>query len=838
MRVNDQLYDALVIGMNVYLTDKNPPVARLYDLNPYTEASVTEGNKPQTIKDAANPTAIGSNIVRGGLYNDGTSRAMVRSGFIDPRSGSTALDPNNGVYFKDIVTGSPWQLINGSEPSASDLKVAGDAVAATGTTPDKVSGKIILRGLAWDDQLVKTITLTLNNTPTTILQLTNGKMTATGGGMRDGQPVAFAVEELHWKTGHSVEWAYIWDTTNPAIPPGPATVSVSVTDNNGSNPSGTLPSVDPNDPNITAAYHSSVTVDIVPYITGFERTAKFSTKRSLQGWYSFYQGETDIKVKGYNFGGITGTMTLNGDPVTISGTSTTERTFSIPANGSSGAIIFNPSGVAAYNNTSSTTGKSWNREYNSYTPGSDLWMNKPYAHIWRTTQSDSAPRTYIGNTVNSSGLNHPGMALEYTGGGAGTLHGTWAAYGSANVFYGTNGTSNNFNALHGNGTLAQMPGEPFSTPDISIYNGGGADAANVGYTHQPDGRAILLVKSNVTAYTHHTDVPNNNIIQSSTVHGSTQRWQNIRISKAAANTSTTETNVGRIYMTAYNADFKSLWYGSRNGTTNTTMIIDGGSVTGINNIGASGAVANAGEFSAVDYDSTGRPIIAYYDGTNDTVRVALGANDNPGTGNWTRSYLLPSGNALYKGSGKYISIKVDKNDGIHLSFFNSVNNTVVYYYASSRAGIGTAPNGTTVKCHAIDSVVAGGNWSDISVDNEGNPWIVYADSSRTNNYDGARIAYRTGNYANNTDPAVANTFSRPLTDPISKTTIRGWEALSMPANYTVGNDRLNLEAWPPTNRPNPNGTITGGPGWNAAVGYPSDLFRVGYFIKPTVPAGF
>jgi hypothetical protein len=844
--VNDQLYDAVVVGMNVYQSDKNAPVARLYDLNPYTETAVIEGNKPQTIKDAANPSAIGGNIIKGGLYNDGTSRAMVRSGFIDPRGNSTALAPKNGVYYKEDL----WldsQLINGAEPPASSLKVEGDAVPTT-TANDKVSGKIILRGFAWDDQLIDEIRISIGGgAANPILKLTNGKMAATGAGLRtiDGKPVtidnplvpvAFAEETLHWKTGHSVEWAYIWDTTltHSAPTTTPVQIQVSVKDLKGSNNTGlNSASISVTDettnPAVSKKYHNTVSVDVVPYITGFERAEKFVTKRSLQGWYSFYQGETGIKVKGYNFGtGGTNTISLNGTDVgTVTVNSAAERTFSIPGGGVSGAINMTANGVPAYNNYAGITDvityiktKSWNREFNAYTPGSDLWINRHYAHILRTTVKDgSSPRDYIGSTTGSSGLNHPGMALEYIGGNPGTIHGTWAVYGNANSYYGTN--TGDFYPLH-----TPTPGEPFSTPDISIYNGGGAGAGNIAYTYQPDGRPRILVRSRIDNSLGTNTIPDSTIIQASTVNGSTQRWQNIRISKAAANTDNNETNVGRVYITAYNADFKSLWYGSRSGS-NTTMIIDGGSVTGINNIGTSGlaAAASAGEYSAVDYDDVG-PIIAYYDASNDTVRVALGTNLNPGTGDWTRRYLLPStgaGSELYRGSGKYISIKVDKGYGIHLSFFNSVNNTVVYYYAQRRANIGTAPNGTTVKCHAIDSVVSGGTWSDISVDNDGNPWIVYGDNSRTNNYDGARIAYK-------------GAFTRTLTDPVSKSDITGWEALTMPADYTVGNDRLNIESWPPTNRAN--GTTVTGPTWNAAVGYPSDLFRVGYFTKPTLPPGF
>jgi hypothetical protein len=53
----------------------------------------------------------------------------------------------------------------------------------------------------------------------------------------------------------------------------------------------------------------------------------------------------------------------------------------------------------------------------------------------------------------------------------------------------------------------------------------------------------------------------------------------------------------------------------------------------------------------------------------------------------------------------------------------------------------------------------------------------------------------------------------------------------MPANYIVNNDRLNIEVWPPTVR---GGTLGNAPagGWNAAIGYASDRYRIGYFYYP------
>jgi len=76
-----------------------------------------------------------------------------------------------------------------------------------------------------------------------------------------------------------------------------------------------------------------------------------------------------------------------------------------------------------------------------------------------------------------------------------------------------------------------------------------------------------------------------------------------------------------------------------------------------------------------------------------------------------------------------------------------------------------------------------------------------------------------------------------LIDPVSGNLITNWEALTMPANYEVKDDRLNIAAWPPSGYA---GTAATSPigGWNAAVGYASDLYRIGYFFKPTVPTGF
>jgi hypothetical protein len=853
---DDQLYAALVVGMNVYLTDSKAPFARLYDLNPYTETAVYgnnvgAANKAETIRRAAEPQAIGSNIVRGGLFNINTVRELRKSGYIEPHVNSSALNPQNSVFVNGTT---PSHSATGGLPdSGYPLLVDGDQVTG-GQTNDKVSGRIILRGVAWDDQLIKEISIKIGADEWKPIIRLVGKSMAV-----ENNAPAYVCETLHWKTGHTVEWAYVWDTeTDGNANGGPLSnvvVQVKVIDNNGDNQNTAVTSS-------SDSRHSQITVDIVPYITGFQRDkSKFETKRSLQGWYSFYQDEPNIALLGYNFGKNAADVKVNLLSAN-SGTGTDINTtlkgadayidrsyfsFAIPPTATSGRLNVSVAGAnsaTAWNHSSIHSNKSWNREYSSYTDGSDLWINKPYAHIWRTSDSNTAPSTFMGSkTINdasgSEGLDHPGMALEYTGTNAGRLHGTWAVYGYANVYYGTNAGANNkliTGTSVNNGPT--VPGDPYATPDISIVNGGSGTAANIGFSYQGDGSDALLIKavvSNDTAIADPNAANVANTIQTATT-GPTLRWQNIRISKAQVNSANSEANVGKIYMTAFDARNKSLWYGSRDTTgtaVNRTMFIDGGNanITAAN--GSQTAVGSAGHYSAVDYDDRG-PIIAYYDQTNDTVRVALGPvtdmQVNPAAANrWSRLNLLPSGNPLFRGSGKFISIKVDKDYGIHLAFYNSVYNKVVYYYAKDRTYIGsnTAPNtSANVKVFTIDNGTTGGTWTDISVDDYGNPWIVYGDSSRTGTYDGVRMAYQSS----------ANTgiqFTGALTCPVTEAVITGWEALTMPADYKVNNDRLNIEAWPPTARGGTVGTPSLGANmWNAAIGYASDMYRIGYFYYP------
>ncbi|MCL2761687.1 MAG: Ig-like domain repeat protein [Treponema sp.] len=812
---DDMLYDAVVVGMQIFLHDQTAPVITLHPLNPDTIMDVVRNNidpadRLLTRDNAADPINIDFNRTRGGLFNVGTERNPIKSGYIDvPASGN-----------------------------------------------DKVSGKVILRGRVADNQLIDTISIQIGSNPVkTILELEDGIMVPSDG------VLAYVTETLHWQTGHIVEWAYVWDTEEE-----PSSAGVPVT--------GLNIIVRANDRKNNASNFTK-TVDIVPYITGFEReTPRFVTRRSRQGWYSFYQGEQNITVLGYNFGaggsGNAVTMNLFDDtdsfdlapahkPNTNAAYSKNLFTFSIPADAKSGRINMSVGSIPVYNHTSDHTNV-WNTEASDYISGSELWVNKPYAHIWRSENSSDLPATYF---AGSTSLQRPSMSLQYLADGdtgsadrVGRLHGAWAVYGTEGTYYGQNNAGARID-------LAAGDAEPFVDPAIDYFNSANAVAANVGIAHvyQIDGQARLGI--NIRLGTGWATAPgDNSAVNFFTTIGtglnpsSTDRWQSVRVSMAAPNTSTNASVARRMYVSAYDSVRRSLWFGARvsgsdtaaaTATSTPVMLLDGLNGVAINtalDVGdhnyAAPTSGRAGRYTAIDYItlSTGvnRPIIAYYDEANDTVRLVYNhqgdlsltdANTTQNTTlttatNWTRRYVFKPTDDFYRGSGTYVSMVVDRNDGVtvHLAFFNRISNSLVY---------ATGRYDGDFTAYTVDNVVSGGTWTDISLDSGANPWIVYADTSRTGNRDGARIAYRDAAAFTRT---MNDADGNPITDLAHLT---GWEAITMPANYVVNDDRLNIAAWPPripaahTLGTRPTGDLHS---WDAAVGYGSDMFRLAYFFKP------
>jgi len=337
----DGFADVTVLRLRVNNGDGTEPFAQLYDLNPHAQAVALgiPGRHPHDpAPPSIGPMAIGSNLGRAGLWRSPHTN-MSRPGNIEPR----------------IDTGlTNTQLTSGSAENFRHM----DATAFLAV--DTVSGRVILRGYAEDDQRIGAIDLVFTDTAFGVTSHTVAVLRSTPPGSPGVPDAGNSAANIPARTGllqvaggtplvteqtlfftdsidlfrHRVEWAFVWDTAE--IPSGlvvgdvtvraiARTVSTGLESERRPLGSPGLPRLDSGDADITdhnvrnpgfpgtLPMYNEVRVNIRPYVTGFRRNVgdgfndtRFNIRgelvrgtRSLQGRYAFARGETAV-VSGFN----------------------------------------------------------------------------------------------------------------------------------------------------------------------------------------------------------------------------------------------------------------------------------------------------------------------------------------------------------------------------------------------------------------------------------------------------------------------------------------------------------------------------------------------------------
>jgi hypothetical protein len=237
--------------------------------------------------------------------------------------------------------------------------------------------------------------------------------------------------------------------------------------------------------------------------------------------------------------------------------------------------------------------------------------------------------------------------------------------------------------------------------------------------------------------------------------------------------------------------------------------------------------STAGPWSAIDLQSDGKPVVAYFDAEHSTLRLAVADKvddpqatcNNAGStpGNFKAQYAMKSSDPNYSFAGEYVSMQIDQtNNDAHLAFFRS-NSTQLIYLKLKWNGSKYEPYGPSV---IVDESSANGKWADLVLDKQNRPWISYQDISRAGNFDGVKMAYY--------DPATYETGSHSYDmNGVEKT---GWETMNVPAVYKASDNRTGIEVWPHRDTPSPVATTKT---WAAAVGYTNpDFYRIAYYLKP------
>lgn len=601
----DQLSSLVVLGLNINNEDTSAPVMTLYNLNPNGIPAVGANEAATIAAAAAPPIASGTNRARGGLYNRGTSNIPVWSGHIEP-SKTTSI------------------------PGLANM---------TGFTNDTLSGTVILRGSATDSHRVKEISVETGDDSALVIL---GTKAVDDGTLEPKNGVLAYYTEEYTLAGHRVEWAYIWNTEQkPAGLINGSGVSVTATAGDGSLPSA----------------GSAITVDIRPFIQKIERTrAGAANNRSVQGWYSASQNET-LKISGYNLyktGGGNATLSIaGGNAIDATSPSLNELQFAIGAAvGGKLVLKSNVSATEAVNNIQGSTGKTnvraWNKE-NSGVQGSDLWDDGRYIHVWDSA-SGSFPSSGNAKEISmTAGLD--GVTTN--------LYGAWADRGNQSIYQANPGvapirryyasdnsydTDSHYSSTEGLLTSFVLYNAYYNSGSSSLANAGGllVTGPGVGATNSVIDDNDGPIKMLANAY----DI--------STSFSRPDRFQRPRMVSDGVQVHTS-------YYDKYTHALRYSYAGSVDNDTELNSsstdvireVIDGSTGTTYED----NPTNDVGSWSSIDLLTTGSPalpVVAYYDATRDTVKLAVRRNsaDRPYSLKSTFTSPYPANWASLSDSGK------------------------------------------------------------------------------------------------------------------------------------------------------------------------------------------
>lgn len=293
-------------------------------------------------------------------------------------------------------------------------------------TDDKISGKVTFTGTVTDETRINSITLTVNkklgnieeSAVTTVAEFANGVL-STIDGATNGDAWKFEItnpsadEQFSVQIGHTVEWKLTVDSqfvANVAA----SDVTFTLTANDGTN--GNVTTTDTNNP-----YH----VDIVPYITGIERTATAkSTKtmnRSRYGEYPVAVGDT-LTVTGFNLPSENTSNTDDSTFVQIGGqkiaatVSEANRSFTVSGLSNSGELTVTVNGMISLNHQNNNANET-NKETNTL-DSNGIWYDNRYVRVWD-----------VGHYFEIDGGYQPTLAADKNG----NLFSTWSLMGSGQI---------------------------------------------------------------------------------------------------------------------------------------------------------------------------------------------------------------------------------------------------------------------------------------------------------------------------------------------------------------------------------------------------------------------
>ncbi|MEL3909511.1 MAG: hypothetical protein P1P58_00590, partial [Treponema sp.] len=732
-------------------------------------------------------------------------------------------------------------------------------ITALSNDHQSLSGKVVLRGIAYDNIRLSKIELTGVDTAVS--------NTYTSGAW--GTSSLKIVSEKITNTGHYVAWEYVWDTGTPVKA---NEVTLTVTDAGGTTNTGNneepsaLTGTRETDLNMLvvnkgtvnkgqfisfgdgeALYFVQVTevtakegtpdkekvrwekvngdaakkvpqaltsgklyavtsqkksekFNIVPYVTSLARNPMFNTNRSTSGAYNLLRGE-EITVTGFNLTGtVTATIPGHSPAVTVTG-----GKFNLPTSTRSGSVTITANGISAINNNSNNS-REYNKQNKPNRPETDFWTDDIALDAWKDDE------VFPGST----NAVYPTMGMA----GNGDLYAAFSNYSQAKVYY---------SKLNGNTTEVFYTYDPPEEACISVtsdnkvnvlysanYHGGTAgswvaDAQSAGGLYCYDSSAPWIYAGRDSRYFHRFELFYHD--------KQLQQFRNFRITRG---------NNNRIHITYYDTLTNSIKYSTvmYNDTGSASherpwINLDGRSdshdiqyytggssaVLSTDNYEGVSRTASTAEYCAIALDTKNRPVVIYADIDTGTLRLARGLSNAPTTAiNWKVQKVLAPNDPNTGLASDYFTAKIDSNGYLHIAFRNTKGQ--LCYVKSTNTNKDKADDQMIAYTFGTSEIIDdAGVWADLTLDGA-TPYISYM--SKANAYDGIRIAYM--------DSTLVKSWNNNGTENEKG----GWNKITvaLAKDHRANNARTCIAVAP--------STVTN---WKAAVGYtPGNEYRVIKYI--------
>jgi large repetitive protein len=614
-------------------------------------------------------------------------------------------------------------LSTGDAP-AGHVELEGDSLY-DGADPD-VSGTILLKGTASDNQRIAAVTVTITSFDAGSGTGAERTLASWSGGTLVSGDANFSItsQSLTESGGHQVSWTYTWNTAG-------------VTNSAARNIDVLFKAQDFSARTATG----SRTHDVVPYIRSVSTQAggiKDGNIRSVLGRYSIRQNLVDnadlITVRGYNLrpiangvrvssdrDGLVGT-TLQGSALTVESAANPWTTLTVRKNSSrSGylAVVAGTAGapVASLNNVNAD--RSYNREPDIYS-GNSLLTDDRYLNFFIVTKTaytngyypdmvmngdtpvfaycnDTTGAVLRSGTVIANGWYHRMNALARDSSGnyyQASVHDAFGSgnYGHLNLYY---------NAYGGGAWPYTNPGSTGNTNNALALDNLTFTATKLNRYHYPKLIANGTSASAQVYLAYYDD-------ETST------RDLLVRVFQIGTGVTQTRALAGGVWSNQVEA------------------VGDGTAGTAGTENGRNLVAGSASQFFDMGLTGSGVLVVAYYDEAANQLKFTYNANPVNGNGRYAGSFAAPLDlDVTYNGT--YVSLAVDAFDHIHIAYYDSADADLKYIYLDSYVD-------TTPSIARVDAYHSIGPWTDIRTTAAGVPSIAYYNNSENGTRDSIKLA--------------------------------------------------------------------------------------------------